>query len=114
MENNKYTPVTTSANYPQGHTGLGLVGASLNSPVAVSTTEQEIIALNENASELLKLTRILSDRLTGVLRQPFPRTDQDGGQREGLPPLANAVYQGRQVVCKAIYNLNDILERLDI
>lgn len=111
---NRLQPIgsTTGGNFPQGHTGSGLVGAR---PISVSSTEQQTISLHEAVSEMSKLVANLGDRLHSVLRQQNPpQTSGDKDVEESLPPLANAIRQSRYVVNGSIHQLSDILDRLDI
>src|SRR3990167_4287055 len=101
-------------------TGFGLTdgvggGSSVthNTPVSVSTTEQQILELHKTVSEMDKLIGILHDRLNPVLREAEVPLESNS-EEESLPPLANAIRQSRYLAQICISKLNDILNRLDI
>ena len=96
-------------------TASGLMGNNkLNTPISVSTTEQQTLSLHESVSELSKLVSNLCQRLSPVLRSSNPSTTGEGRKDEELPTLANAIRQSRYIVQGANNQLNDILTRLDI
>ena len=99
-------------------TTLGRVGGgSINSTEAApsSSTERETIALHESVSEMAKIVQRLAERLHPVLRQSSPQVGAGtDNKEESLPPLANAVRQSRYVLRGSIYQLEDVLGRLDI
>lgn len=101
--------------YATNNASAGLMGsAKSNTPVSVSTTEQQTLSLHESVSELSKLVSVLFERLNPVLRSPNPSSVGEGRKDEELPTLANAIRQSRYIVQNVNGQLNDILGRLDI
>ena len=94
----------------------GLVGSNelSSTPKVQSATEREINELHETASVLSKVVSQLHERLHPILRQPLPATAGEGSKDEALTAVANAVRQSRQLVQGSVYQLEDILQRLDI
>ena len=100
----------------EGQSTSGFSGSNQLSaaPKNQSATERETIALHETASVLSKIVSILHERLQPILRQPLPATGTGENKEETLTAVANAVRQSRQLVQGSVFQLEDILQRLDI
>ena len=107
---NKLQPIrgTASGNYPLTNHTIS------EEPQRVSRTEEETIALHEAVSKVSNLIAKLQERLRTVSRDSNPQTSGSEKVEESIPVLANAIRQSRYVAQSSIYQLEDILERLDI
>ena len=100
----------------EGQSTSGFSGSNQLSaaPKNQSATERETIELHKTASILSKVVSQLHERLQPVLRQQLLATATEGNKEETLTAIANAVRQSRQLVQGSVYQLEDILQRLDI
>ena len=87
---------------------------SADAPKKISQVEEQLIYCDNMRSNLSNIITKLSDKLSGVLREPNPSTVRESKKEMELTPLAEIIKKNGREMEFFASRIKDIIDRVEI